>query len=473
MPTQPGGYAQPQSNYLPPNYPQQTYPQLGYPHGYAWPAPPVRPPVKHSPLRWVVVVACVLVICVFGSVGAIVGIGDLAGVERQTISWRPAELPIDSPPPVNAPASEWNAWARQAVDTSVRNQAAALVAGDEARYLAPADPDNTGLVADLQRRYRTLREMGVGQWNQTIRTTPKVIGELSWSADIKVSYCFGDPTCRLNDVVLGTEWRLRNDRLSMTDLAVTEADQYGPRPWEKGELSIGRGSRVVVATTQQYGGRLAETVAMADRAAKVADSFAKWKPAPSQYVAFIAGRSEWSTWYSLEQPEWAGGVYIHQTDNEVVINGPYTLMENMEALLTHEFTHVATMAGAREGASNSAWWLIEGTADYATMIGKPVSKYDPDSLSAVRSYVNGGWDGDPAVDYPGDGATLEEATASYGIAFLAVRRIADVYGQDRMLDFFGKIVHDDLTAEAASTQALGKTWSTVKADCAQFIRNVV
>jgi hypothetical protein len=106
------------------------------------------------------------------------------------------------------------------------------------------------------------------------------------------------------------------------------------------------------------------------------------------------------------------------------------------------------------------------------MIGKPVSAYDPQSLSAIRSFVNGAWDGDPAVDGPSFNAPLEEASARYGMAFLTVRRIADVYGHDRMLDFWGKMVHDDASAETAATQALGASWSTVRADCAQYIRNI-
>ncbi len=483
-PSQLAGQGYPQPGYPEPGYPQAGYLDSGYPQqpaylphghpmpGYPWPQPPVPPPVKNSPLRWVVVVACLLVICTFGSVGAIVGISDLAGIDRRTVTWHAAELPVDVPPPVNAPASEWNTWARQAVDASVRNQAAALVAGDETRYLAPADSENQRLIADLQRRYRVVREMGVGQWTQTIRTTPKVIGERTWSADIKLSYCFGEVTCRANNLILATEWRFSDDRLWLTELEASESDQYGPRPWETSDLVIGAGSRVVVASAQRYSSRLTDTVAMADRAAKIADTLARWQPAPSRYVVFIAGPSDWSTWYSYEQPEWAGGVYVHQTDNEVVINGPYTSMEDMETLLTHEFTHVSTMAGKRAGVSSSVWWLIEGVADYAPMIGKPVSAYDPQSLSAIRSFVNGAWDGDPAVDGPSFNAPLEEASARYGMAFLTVRRIADVYGHDRMLDFWGKMVHDDASAETAATQALGASWSTVMADCAQYIRNI-
>jgi len=105
------------------------------------------------------------------------------------------------------------------------------------------------------------------------------------------------------------------------------------------------------------------------------------------------------------------------------------------------------------------------------MIGKSIGEYD--ALSQTRSFVRGRWDGNPAVDAPAVDASLEEASARYGVAFLAVRRIADVYGQDKMLDFWGRIVHDNVTAENASSQVLGADWDTVRADCTQYIRDAV
>ena len=152
------------------------------------------------------------------------------------------------------------------------------------------------LIADLQRRYRVVREMGVGQWTQAIRTTPKVIGERSWSADIKLSYCFGESTCRVNNLIVGTEWRFSDDRLWLIRPGGhRNPTSTGRVHGRRAELAVGAGSRVVVASAQRYNSRLAETVAMADRAAKIADTLAKWKPAPSRYVVFIAGPSDWST----------------------------------------------------------------------------------------------------------------------------------------------------------------------------------
>jgi hypothetical protein len=49
--------------------------------------------------------------------------------------------------------------------------------------------------------------------------------------------------------------------------------------------------------------------------------------------------------------------------------------------------------------------------------------------------------------------------------------MADVYGQDKMLDFFGRVVHDAATLDAAAQAVYGVAWSTVSADLAKFIRN--
>ena len=77
------------------------------------------------------------------------------------------------------------------------------------------------------------------------------------------------------------------------------------------------------------------------------------------------------------------------------------------------------------------------------MIGKPVGEYDGVAV-ADPAFVRGGWDGDPAVDPPSHRRhRWRRRAARYGVAFLAVRRIAEKYGQDKMLDFFGQVVHDD------------------------------
>ena len=45
--------------------------------------------------------------------------------------------------------------------------------------------------------------------------------------------------------------------------------------------------------------------------------------------------------------------------------------------------------------------------------------------------------------------------------------------QDKMLAFWGKVVHDNTPLDDASQSALGASWTTVSADCASYIRRSV
>ncbi len=440
-------------------------PPYGYPPPYGVPAP--ERPTRHSPRGWALVIISVLVIVISGYVG-VTRFPQLPG-PGEAVTWHTAGE-LDAPPNSDAPASEWNAWARRAVAAAVSGQDAALLAGDVEAYLAPVDPEDAGLRDDLQRRFEVLHQMGVGRWVQAVGSTPDATGDLSWHADIRVTYCFGDPTCRPNVVEIGTDWRLADDRLVLTAVSHSGPDQIGPRPWEGAELEVATGARTVVATSSRLDRRLADTLAAAERAAVVADSLARWDGPPSRYVIFLASSGDWATWYGYDQPEWAAGVYVNQTDNEVVVNGAVVPLGDIEDLLTHELTHVATLAGKRGGLGGSVWWLVEGVADYAAMAGRDVYEYD--AIDAVRDLVGRGWDGDPAVDQPAFGASTEQAAARYGVAFLAVRRMADVYGQDAMLDFFGLVVHDDTPLQEAAMTAFGEGWDTVSAETERFIREI-
>ena len=61
-----------------------------------------------------------------------------------------------------------------------------------------------------------------------------------------------------------------------------------------------------MAASKSNAWRLAQAVPAADKAAKVADMFAKWEPAPSRYVIFFAGPEDWQRWYGA-RPAGVGG----------------------------------------------------------------------------------------------------------------------------------------------------------------------
>jgi hypothetical protein len=474
--------------YSAPAYPSQQYPYpYGHPvsgaygqpvSGYAygpyqanpWAAPPVVGPSSGAAKRWIgggIVLALVL---------AAIGVGALAGyVSAPPVAqagWRDAgSATTVMPPAQNAPAAEWTNWAEEALSDALNAQAKALLDGNEAGYLSVVDQSNATLVTDHQRRFKVLHAMAPGVWRERVDGRIKDSGDHQWDAAINISYCFGPATCSVVHLVEGSTWELQDGRLMMVDLDQSTSDQIGPRPWETDDLSVVQGQRVVIAATKTNQWRLDEAAQLADKAAAVADTLAKWSPPPGRYVIYLAAPDEWTKWYGHSQPEWAAAwaVPVSDVSTEVVVRTAVVPQRGLQLLLTHELTHVTTLAGKRDGAnSDGAWWLIEGVADYATMIGKAVNTYD--SMSSTRKFVRGGWDGNPAVSPPSTNASVEEAGGRYGVAFLTIRRISDKYGQDKMLNFWGRVVHDNQDLDAAARAELGAPWAAVSADCATFIR---
>ena len=95
-----------------------------------------------------------------------------------------------------------------------------------------------------------------------------------------------------------------------------------------------------------------------------------------------------------------------------------------------------------------------------------------DGVADVRRFVRSGrWSGDVALSEPTADTSAEDVAGRYGIAYLTVRRIADRYGEAKMLDFFDQAERRGLTLETASQSALGAEWWVVAADCAKYIRS--
>jgi hypothetical protein len=231
------------------------------------------------------------------------------------------------------------------------------------------------------------------------------------------------------------------------------------------------GKRAVVATTKGLKSRLPAAVAAIDRAAAIADQFAKWTPAPSKYVVYLAGPSNWKNWYGHEQPEWAAAWAVPVGDDvsEVVVRTDAVPQSELEMLMRHELTHVTSLAGATYGGS-SAWWMVEGLAEYAEFSDKPASDYD--ALGPVGVYLGSkAWKDDVRVAPPNEDASVSQAAGAYGIGYLAIRRIAERFGRTKMLNFFGAVLQDGKTIPEAAKSALGTSWTNVNNDCVQYIRN--
>jgi len=402
-----------------------------------------------------------------------VGYAGYTGALDQRSEWVVGQGNSQQPPAPDASVTDWRLWVFKASGEILASRAKAVGAGDQKAFLGPVDPANARFVSEQTRRFQVLRRMEVGVYREVVTGTPSDVGQRRWRLDTDMFYCFGAATCDAIRLPTETEWVFRDGRLRLTNIKASTADWNGPRPWEVDDLQVRVGERVVIASMKADASRLADAVRSADRAALVADKFARWHEPPERYVIFLAGSAEWRKWYGHEQPDWAAAwaVPVGNYTTEVVVRTDSFRASTLQSLLSHELTHVTSLAGDRDGAARTSWWLMEGIADYAQFLDKPVRQYD--ALAPTREFVHGSWDGAVAVDPPGTDASVDEAAAHYGIAFLAVRRIADKYSQAKMINFFGAVVHEGQTLDAAARSALGVPWTTVQADCATFIRSSV
>jgi hypothetical protein len=402
-----------------------------------------------------------------------VGYAEQTGALDRRTEWLAGQANSQHPPAADASVADWRVWVFQAAGEILTARSKAISSGDQKAFLGSVDPANAKFVTEQTRRFQVLRRMEAGVYREVVTGNPSEDGQRRWRLDTDMFYCFGPANC--NQVRLPTEsaWVFRDGRLRLADIKASPADWNGPRPWEVDDLQVRVGERVVIASMKADASRLADAVRSADRAALVADKFAHWHEPPSRYVIFLAGPTEWRKWYGHEQPEWAAAwaVPVGGFTTEVVVRTDSFRASTLQSLLSHELTHVTSLAGDRHGGARTSWWLMEGIADYAQFLGKAVRQYD--ALAPTREFVHGSWDGAVAVDPPDEDASVDEAAAHYGVAFLAVRRIADRYGQDKMIDFFGAVVHEGQTLDQAATSTLGASWATVQADCAKFVRSSV
>jgi len=156
---------------------------------------------------------------------------------------------------------------------------------------------------------------------------------------------------------------------------------------------------------------------------------------------------------------------------DVVLNVLRTPDIFLDDILRHEMTHAASLIGARYQYETN-WWLMEGLADHAMLYGQPASRHDALISGAVRRFIRlGRWDGKVAIRAPGEDAAMFDAGARYGIAFLAVRRLSERFGDAKVLTFFQAVVHNGHTLDSASQLAFNTDWAGVQADCVRYIRD--
>lgn len=237
------------------------------------------------------------------------------------------------------------------------------------------------------------------------------------------------------------------------------------------DLAIAQGRRVVVAAPRGLAAELPKAVAAGDAAAAAADPFSRYHPPPDRYVIFLAGSAEYHSWFHNFQFS-SGYTIPGRHSSPIVVNLGLGWQSTTPSVIRHEMGHVVTMRNAKD---TKTLWLIEGIAQYIEFHGKTAAQSG--MLRYAKDYVRaGGWDGHLAVDF--DKPTVTDAslrqTGSYALSYLAVRCLAQRYGDDKLFAFFDGVVRSgrtDLTGVA--TEALGEPWDAVDKRCATDIRSTL
>ncbi|WP_327001957.1 hypothetical protein OHA72_43575 [Dactylosporangium sp. NBC_01737] len=408
--------------------------------GYGVPLPftsssarPAAPPAPEPPKRWLWLAAAGIVLVFVAALYLTARTGATHGTAAPSAS-------ALSQNPVGAKGDLINA--------GLAAQAQALLGGDLDGYLASVDAE---LHEEFTLRFHSLRALRVARWTAQVTETPDEADD-RWTVKVTIGYCLGNPACEPVHLVLPTAWTVRDGRAVVTEFQRTVL------PWDLTALQGVAGRRVVVAAPASLAGQLERTVQAADRAADIADRFARWGPPPTRYVVYLAGPEEWRTWWNGQADSFDG----YAAGSYGVAVQP--VQDGLENLLAHEFAHVVSL-GAEPG---TLWWLAEGLAEY---VADRDGSWTRDRLPSVRRYLRAErWDGSVTLDGIPQGASDDDRRARYGIALLAVTCLAQRFGEDQMLAFFGSVVRKGSDPEAASLNVFGTEWAPVAEGCAAQIR---
>ena len=222
-----------------------------------------------------------------------------------------------------------------------------------------------------------------------------------------------------------------------------------------------------MATTKAQAAKLPSLLAEAEKAALVADRFARDGKPPSRYVIYWAPSREWELWFDWQPPEWSGGAAIEVSEDryELVLNADGLHQSAIDDLLRHELTHAASLPGRSTGGKE-LWWLIEGIAEIGEMEGSPISDHPGiDDVAAIAKDADG-----LEVTGPTDTAADEAVSGRYAFAFLAARCVSERFGEPKLVEFFHAVVHDRRVAAQAAPEVLDVAWPQLQQECLTYIK---
>jgi hypothetical protein len=185
-------------------------------------------------------------------------------------------------------------------------------------------------------------------------------------------------------------------------------------------------------------------------------------------------------------PQWTGKLTVVYTDGSISSGDGYaaestgsnvqfslpqiqTLSDiELQALLRHELTHVATRSFTPPGSAN---WLVEGIADYTAYQAYRASKTltFPVIAATLRAWVKSGH---LPTALPADAAFAADADnveLAYEQAWSLNAMIADKYGQGKLIALYHKGCAPHANALAAVNAVLGVSSAKLIAQWRQYL----
>jgi hypothetical protein len=442
-----------------------------------WGAPPAGPEsLGRSPGRRTKLVVGVSVLGVL-VLAIVVGVIGLGGGKKP--SKAAAAAGVSAPASVAAsPATPYDK-----VTAALNAQAAALVKGDEAGFLAVA---GTALQARYRDMYQALHALGVTAFDYQLGLGQKVSGDPSAvKVRADINYCFSAAMCPAGASGWAVPPHIEQELtlklvggkyvISKVDKS-PEPDFHQPLPWENGKLTAVQGKRVTMLASADEVKNLSRVLPVADQAAVIDDKFAALNGTPQdRYRIYLAGEKEWKAWYGGIGDRWAIGVSVplNMYGPDVVLRmKDLTDPTTLRVTVQHELGHVVTLDGAFRFDAAEDTWLSEGIAEYIGWWPKPAK--DSFRVGSVRWKLNSKHKPLSMVPAePGENASLRDGDAFYGLSHFAVDCMAHKYGQPKLFKFVRLVLSEDNSYDQAAQDAYGKDFNSIDSSCMQWIRSQV
>lgn len=370
-----------------------------------------------------------------------------------------------------------------AVDAILKRRAAAVLAKNEAQFLADVDPKNAKLVAAQKVLFENLVQFGfvkLSYLQDRPQFEQKLIdryGPTTYLVSVVMSYQIGGIDDGLVKAPLGYMFVQRGGRyLLINDTYMDSALPIGAHKeaWDVGPVLVRRGARALVVVERGKAGLAESILADAESAVRAVNKLwsANWrggglvialddkvvrtadytKPKDAEDFLAVATHVYRTLPGEVQSEGEDGGAYV-------IVNPRYR--DELDArVLAHEFTHVATAPYGPDAPR----WLVEGTAEYVEQLpmdGERDLDLDRYRRMIRSKYLN------KVKALPADPVFYASMDSSYPIGWYAVDYVVDKYGATKLARLYKELARQGFSQnqrDLIMTAQLGRTEAQLFAD---------